>query len=330
MFNHPTHSLYVDDFTENSLFPGTPNVDAAEVDSMLANANYRTVVMNDMSSIFSQRSEKIVKFIGQLTTAFGGDYYKHSPGSGIVHYETHFNLVMGMTYKIIRKHRKYMNDIGNRMLIEHIPRGGNHVFRKADRKFDKNELRLQVCGLVDILKRRPLPKITDEVSNALHSFVEITVVLRTFVWARKWDEVEGITRLYIQLSYLIRSRARLHERDTNLDDIVFFKPLAWHTIGYENHIETIFNCCSLKGADSKGYLNKMVKAGQYLEIISKCIDDPEEITYSFIPEYQDYLEPMFALKNKDAPTSLKKPARMNDQDVEYSINLYEEGGSDDE
>jgi len=297
LFNHPSISVFVDDFTENSLFPGKPNMEAAEVHSLLDQVNNRALILNDLSSVFSQRSEKINKFIGQLTTAYGGDYYKHSPGTGVEKHNTSFILIMAMTYEIIRRHRKYMNTIGNRILFEYLPRGGDHVFRREERKFDKDILQLQVCGLIKQLKEEPLLPIPEPIQHALATFVKYTVVLRTFLWAYRWSEVEGNTRLYHQLAHLIRSRARLHERAPLMEDLEFFKPLAWHTIDHQHNIIKIYNGTTLEGVSMKDYLRKLIEKGEHLRIIRKNVDDAT--CYEFIPEYEEYLKPMFDVDVKE-------------------------------
>ena len=293
MFNHPDLSLFVDDFTENSLAPGSANVESVEVRSLLEDTSNKTLVMNDLSSVFHQRADKINKFIGQLTTAYGGHYNKHSPGTGVVHHRTPFTLIMGMTYEIIRKHRKYMNQIGSRILVEYLPRGGDHVFRVEDRKFDKNILQLQCCGLVRKLRDEPLPEITKDILDELREFVRLTVVLRTMPWARSEEEVEGMTRLFQQLSYMIQCRARLHEREPNMSDLTFFKPLAWHTIGSDDLVKRIYKRCVLTDLGSKDYLRKMVYCGLELGIVLIYETVEKQKEYYFSPEYHEYCEEMF-------------------------------------
>ena len=225
---HPKITVFVDDFTENSLAAGRPNTDASPVKNLLEEANGKNLIMNDMSSILSQRSDKVRKLLGALTTAYGGHFAKHSPGSGVQEYRCFITLIMAMTNDTYRTHRNYMAMLGSRFLVLRLkrPEGSYNPLSTEEEK----ALSKEVCGIVyDALKGK-VPDIPTELELTLKIFTAQSVILRSLASAESKDEIEGESRLYQQLTWVIRSRANLHRREVIAEDIEFVKPLVYPTI----------------------------------------------------------------------------------------------------
>ena len=242
MFDHTSVAMLIDDFTDNALAAGTPNTDAAEVHSMLDDATGINLVMNDMSSVFSQRPEKVQKFIGSLTTAYGGTFVKYSPGTGAQRHASATSVIMGMTNRTYKKHRKYMSMLGNRFLFLTLKRPARLRHREDTRTYDLNDLRLKVCAFQQDIISKTQPTLSDAVDDYLYEFVHKVIVMRNIRWITCWDELEGESRLYQEMIELCMTRAKIQGRDEVLEeDVDFFKPLAFETIPNVKNIKTIQN-----------------------------------------------------------------------------------------
>lgn len=241
LFDHPSVSLLIDDFTENALSAGRPNRDAAEVSSMLDDARGKNLVLNDMSSVFSQRPEKVNKFIGSLTTAYGGTFVKYSPGSGAQRHNSETTLIMGMTNKTFKKHRQYMGMLGNRFLFLTLKRPKHIRHREDKRTFDVDELRRNVCAFQQHIISLEDPELLEEVDDYLYDFVHKVILIRNIRWIRTYHEMEGEDRLYQEMIELCKTRAKIHGRKlVSKEDVDFFKPIAYETIPYIKNIKQIY------------------------------------------------------------------------------------------
>jgi len=236
MFDHPTVSLIVDDFTDNALASGRPNVDAAEVNSMLDDSDGRNLIIHDMSAVFGQRADKVNKFISSLTNAYGGRYRKYSPGSGNRMHHSRTTIIVGMTNQTYKGHRKYMTKLGNRFLFYSLKRPTYMKLKPSTRDFDRDEMRLDICALQQEILAMPQPSIPQPVDDYLFDMVHKTVILRNLKYATKWDEIEGDGRLYQEMSELAMTRAKIYNRsEVTMEDIEFLKPLLWETIDNEGY-----------------------------------------------------------------------------------------------
>ena len=310
LFDHSSVSLLVDDFTENALAAGTPNADAAEVSSMLDDAENKNLIMNDMSSVFSQRPEKVNKFIGGLTTAYGGTFVKYSPGTGAHRHNSNCTVIMGMTNRTYKKHRQYMSTLGNRFLFLTFKRPEFMRHRADTRAFDVDTLRKLTCAYQQKINTMENPILLDEVDDYLYNFVHKTIVLRNIRWITCWDELEGESRLYQEMIELCMTRAKIHDRtEVTIDDVNFFKPLAYETIPYISNINAIYKGCTLK--NNNKWTKAMLLNARKLKLV-ECISEENSIvkagfttreieirTFQWKEEYLEYLDDMDVLYSSD-------------------------------
>ncbi len=310
MLNHADISVFTDDFTENSLAAGKPNAGADEVYSLFDDAQHKNLILNDMSSIFSQKEDKIKKFLGSLTTAFGGKYRKHSTGTGIMEFETYLSLIMAMTLRTYKINLRYMSSLGNRFLFLKLHRADYSTYQAIEEvseevKQARDEKRqLNVCGVVQEATKRPLPSIPASIDEELFQFVRHSVMIRHFMYAESLDDIEGINRLRHQLRLLIRSRARLRDRAVEYGDFEFVKCLVYRTIPFLNILHKLYEkipksevsfTARRKKEDANSadyYTGRMVKSAGRLGIVTGF--DELAIEYEFTKEYQLYMEDVFA------------------------------------
>ena len=266
--DHPSISMFIDDLTDNSLAPGKPSQDASEVVALFDDAIGKNFIINDMSSIFGQRGEKINKILGILTSAYGGSFSKYSPGTGNKRYKTEFIMIVAMTIASYKKHRKYMAKIGTRFLLLKCRNIDKEHRLKSISKDRLGEMRLNVCSLVNSVMKKPLPTIDENVDKKIFNFAKTTTLLRTLMFAETMDDIEGAHRLYQQLCWLIRNRARLHGREPTLEDLTFFKGMAFESVGWFHHIKKIHEGTE-KSTNPDSYLNRMIKAGESIGVIQQ-------------------------------------------------------------
>lgn len=303
MFDHPDVSLLIDDFTDNALAAGKPNVDAADSKSMLDDAENRNLVLNDMSSVFSQKQEKVNKFIGGLTTAYGGTFVKYSPGTGAQRHNSNCTVIMGMTNRTYKKHRLHMTILGNRFLFLTFKRPKYLRHREDTRSFDLKKLRLETCALQQKINKMAKPTISDEVDDYLFEFVHRIILIRNIRWVSTWNELEGESRLYQELIELCMTRAKIHGRtEVSIGDVNFFKSLAYETIPYSNNVESIHNGAMITDNNkwTKYMLMNAIKMGltkhTLTEVTVKAgISPPRTIikkVYTWNDEYEIFIQDM--------------------------------------
>ncbi|MFA5346116.1 MAG: hypothetical protein WC315_07575 [Candidatus Omnitrophota bacterium] len=300
LFDHPDVAMMIDDFTDNALASGTPDKDAAEVMSMLDDAEGINLVMNDMSSVFSQKPEKINKFIGSLTTAYGGTFVKYSPGTGAQRHNSATTIIMGMTNRTFKHHRNYMSMLGNRFLFLTLKRPEYIRHRQDKRLYDLNDIRLKTCAFQQKLIKMPDPEFPDDVDDYLYNFVHKTIVMRNIRWITSWNEMEGESRLYQELIELCKTRAKIYDRNVEKEDVDFFKYIAYETIPYMKNISQIYNVIN-EDCNNK-WTKAMFLNAKKLGLL-ELIDSRKEIymkgffecektvnDYSWNEEYSEYIE----------------------------------------
>ena len=329
LFDHPAVSLMVDDFTDNALAAGKPNKDAADVSSMLDDADGKNLIMNDMSSIFTQREDKVNKFIGGLTTAYGGTFVKYSPGSGANRHNSHCSVMMGMTIQTYKTHRKYMSKLGNRFLFLTFKRPPTIRHRQDNRKFDANELRLKVCAFQQQIINKPNPILSNDVDDYLFDFVHKVVIARGLMWTGGWDELEGESRLYQEMIELCFTRAKIRNDGwVKKEDIDFFKELCYETIPNVPNLKRIH--AGVEMTNNSKWVKKMLKNALSLGVAEEYsrrevkysagaigMRTRTQIIYSWTDEYTEFFTDCFK-------RILYENSSIADEDVEIFDNDEDE------
>lgn len=112
--------------------------------------------------------------------------------------------------------------------------------------------------------------------------------MKSLLYAESWDEIEGESRLFLQLPGLIRNREKLRKRKVVPEDIDFVKDLVFNTIGFLHHYKEIFKG-TVKSKDSADYVNQIIEYGEIMGIIMYHDVSSSKI-YGFKEEYRNFFE----------------------------------------
>jgi hypothetical protein len=77
----------------------------------------RTLIIKDLTTLFSLREDKLKKILGDLTTIYDGGYSKWTGTLGQIEYKVKFPILACITPEALRKHHNYMSQIGGRFLM---------------------------------------------------------------------------------------------------------------------------------------------------------------------------------------------------------------------
>jgi hypothetical protein len=116
---------YVDSLTENALASGyVPQRGHPRKPDLLTQMQQHkssALLIKDLTTLFSQREDKVKKILGDLQSIYDGEFAKATGTAGMLTYTHRFSVVACVTPMALAKHHKYMGDIGGRFLIYRVP-----------------------------------------------------------------------------------------------------------------------------------------------------------------------------------------------------------------
>jgi len=265
MFDHPSISYFVDEISDNGLLAGGADMEAADRYSAFEAANHLNFIINDMSSTLSTRKEKVEKFLGALTSAYGLKYRKVSP-AGLQTIETHLSVIMGITPRLYKQQRKYMAILGSRMLFMPFSRPEDLRFATI---LDEEYIRLNTCAFVDKIMHNDdfEPKITKDLEDIIYEFVKKVILARNIQFISSFSELEGESRLFKQLILLCKAHAKILHHDVEMADFELFKPLALKTIPYVSNIKRIV--AGYSNTDNNVMCKQMISNGIKMKMVEE-------------------------------------------------------------
>src|SRR5206468_8296139 len=81
----------------------------------------RCLVIKDLTTLFSQREDKVRAVLGDFQSIYDGEYTKWTGTLGGLNYTTRFSLVACITPATLTKHHRYLSEIGPRFLFYLVP-----------------------------------------------------------------------------------------------------------------------------------------------------------------------------------------------------------------
>ena len=155
------NAYFLDTLTGNSFITGfVPEGGKKPVEDLLPQLDGKCLVIKDMTTLFSLREDKVKEILGALQSIYDGAYARSIGTRGTVKYNSRFTILGCVTPLTLRKHHRYMSQIGSRFLIyrilplteEQIEEGFALVWDTGDRKHKLQELqRLVIEHIEDVL-----------------------------------------------------------------------------------------------------------------------------------------------------------------------------------
>ena len=291
--HNENYSILLDSVTDNALAAARPNNETELSDDVFTRAQDMTLIFNDMGSMFGDNQDRISKFVGYLTTAFGGNFNRAGP-TEIRTYNTEMAVIMGMTPQVFYSNLKHFNRFGQRFLslkytcddIEEVLDDDDFV--DVDYSNIRNNIQSALNRDWDI-------PFEENVKEVMKTFVKKIVKLRSFFFARNKHELERPHRLFNQLKNLMRSRARLHEHETvTMEDFKFIKPLVWLSIPNIQFLFNLMHCGILSDIGLNRIHMDAIRNGKKLGLIIEKKSGTESRYWltKVIDEWYDFLVKM--------------------------------------
>ncbi len=109
--------LFVDILTENAFVTGyVEEKTGHKPEGLLSKLNGKTLVVKDLTTIFSLHSDKVKKILGELTAIYDGEFSKATGTRDLIRYESRFPMIACVTPLVFERHHRYMSMIGSRFL----------------------------------------------------------------------------------------------------------------------------------------------------------------------------------------------------------------------
>lgn len=226
------HEVFLDTLTVNSFASGFVHHKTGKAaESLLPQLNGKCLIIKDLTTLFSQRSENVQKILGDLLSIYDGSYAKATGTVGILSYDSSFTILACITPQALKKHQGYMSSIGGRFLCfeveslsdEQKQEGFNLIWNMEGRKEKVKALEKLVVEHVEDILTCPVgfQRETSEQQKMINTLAELMAAGRSVVeydWVDRKREIvshqtEQPWRGTFQLRTLGRALARVHSRD---------------------------------------------------------------------------------------------------------------------
>jgi hypothetical protein len=217
-------AYYLDALTENCFVTGyvDPKSGASPKD-LLPELQGKCLIIKDLTTLFSQREDKVKKILGDLQSIYDGEYTKATGTRGTIGYESKFAILGCITPAALVKHHTYMSRIGGRFLLYRVSpltdeerEGGFALsWEVRGRKAKVEQLRGLVTAHAAFMRTAPvdLHPETDEQRNVIERLALLLARGRGITSPELQEpQIEEPYRALWQLRNLGRALARVHSR----------------------------------------------------------------------------------------------------------------------
>lgn len=165
------NTQFLDALTVNCFASGYVNdKTGSTAKSLLPELDGKCLIIKDLTTLFSQRSENVQKILGDLQSIYDGAYSKATGTIGILSYESQFTILACITPQALSKHQQYMSAIGGRFMFYQIPELTEGQMEKGfDIVWNSEHRKAHVKALKDLVVEHVL-----DVCTASHKFARET------------------------------------------------------------------------------------------------------------------------------------------------------------
>ena len=230
--------LYVDTLTDNAFGSGFvddkqhPKYRQKNRDLLgeLEEKN-KTLIIKDLTTLFSLRDDKLRKILGELTSIYDGSYSKWTGTIGQIKYEVKFPILACITPAVLRKHHNHMSQIGGRFLMFHLmplsekeqEDGFDMTWNEPQRRTHRAKVEREIMAHIEQLFTEPaeLQRESILVKDTINRLAQllargrgtpITERAETGTYEIVGTQVEEPWRVLNQLRSLSRALALVHGR----------------------------------------------------------------------------------------------------------------------
>lgn len=227
------HTTFLDTLTVNSFVSGYVHKETGGgAKNLLPDLDGKCLIIKDLTTLFSQRSENVQKILGDLQSIYDGSYSKATGTVGVLSFESQFTILACITPQALKKHQGYMSSIGGRFLCfgvealteSETEEGFGLIWNTEGRKDKVRTLEQLVVEHVADILTFPLEfqKETLDQQEVINTLAELMAAGRSVL---EYGVVDGGKRVIanhqteqpwrgtFQLRNLGRALARVHGRD---------------------------------------------------------------------------------------------------------------------
>jgi hypothetical protein len=201
--------LYVDSVTPEFLASGYKDPKTGDpAPSMLKLLDGKCLVVKDLTTVLSLKSDNVRKFLGDLQSIYEGEYKKLTGTVGEVGGAATFSWLACVTPLAMAKHHQYMAIIGSRFLFYRVPA------LTAEQKQSGFELTWAVEGAT---KKAKLDALRQLVHDHVDSFLDTPINLEK-------ENPEQQAQLNLLADFLARGRAAIQWNESQIELVQIEEP----------------------------------------------------------------------------------------------------------
>ncbi len=236
-FKDCSHTTFIDTLTPNSFLSGyVDDKTKKKAQDLLPQLNGGCLIIKDLTTLFSLRSENVQKILGDLQSIYDGSYAKATGTVGVLSSNSQFTILACITPQALKKHQQYMSSIGGRFLFYGVlaltedeqALGFDLIWNGTDRREQMTALDQLVVEHVEDVLTSPLILLPETlaVQDRISRLAELMAAGRSVLDYKSSEqggrEIVGVQteqpwRGTFQLRNLGRALARVHGR-TRLTD----------------------------------------------------------------------------------------------------------------
>lgn len=217
--------------TKNALSPGKANAEQTDPIGVYQTVRGKMWIISELGILFRDEDEA-VNFLYEMLSMYGKQKAVVDDPTGEHETETYFTVLYGGTRRMVDMLMGKITSFGPRYMVMEIFSKRRMVV-PLDKDL-KKKIKDMVTAIVLDARKKPLPPVNQEVRNAAFAFAEKFTILRSAGYASCPEEAEDTPRVQLLLETCARLRAMIHNRLPTKEDVKWWEPLFYPTIGHRD------------------------------------------------------------------------------------------------